>query len=245
MLKPSSRPFALPACLAVLCAGVSCVDLAGPGSDLAFVGFAPAFSRDEAAIYQDLSSFQLSVDNVRLLLKHENGELAIDTVVAIVAGQDSVVIELSVRLHESQELLEANLSLRAGDEIVFAGTQDIPAKRGGNVASRPPAIDMIYMGPGALATTLVVGPSDTTIVSTDSVVFRPLALDATGQELPTIPMAWSLSDSTRGMMTSTGVFRPIGGRGETYVIGRLPTGLKDSTLVNYVPKLSQPTGTQP
>ena len=220
-----------------LCCVSACVDMGStePGA-LTFIGVAPVFQEEEATTLRELPAFDLVVDNLRLQLKYENGETAIDTVIAILPGQDSVVIDVAVPMPRPQELFEAVVFLLDSDVVLFAGTQDIPAKRGGDLTSRPPVIAMTYQGPGAATTAFDIGPADTTILASDSIAFSGHGIDAQGQVVQGLAVAWSVGDS-RGTISPTGVFRPVGGRGSAYVIGRLPTGLRDSTLVQFVPNV--------
>jgi hypothetical protein len=220
-----------------LCCVSACGDMGGTEPPaLAFIGVAPVFQEEEATTVRELAAYDLVIDHLRLKLKYENGEIAIDTVFAIEAGQDSVVIDVAVPMPRAQELFQAFVFLLDSDVVLFAGSQEILAKRGGDLTSRPPAIEMTYQGPGAAATVLDIGPADTTIMASDSIAFNGRAFDDAGSVVNGLAVAWSVADN-RGTISPTGVFRPSGSKGSAYVIGRLPTGLRDSTLVQFVPIL--------
>lgn len=238
MHKPRSRFVSLLAGALLLLAGVTCTDSpTGPRSGRggsALIGFAPVFSQAAAEIYRSLVNFGLAVNNIHVRLEHANGTTAKDSVVILSGGQDSVVIELSVTLNSSTELLGAKIELRDGTTVLFSGTEDINARAGGLPASTPP-INLAYTGPGASAKTFVVGPADATVFTTDSVTFTASAKDANGQNVPDIVVGWSVKDAARGSVDNAGKFKPSAGRGATYVLAKLPSGLRDSGHVNIVP----------
>ena len=230
----------------VLLASVTCSDgaLTGPRARdlLARLGFAPAFSKAASEIFSSLQTFGLEVNNIRVHLEHSNGQTAKDTIIAITPGQDSVVIEMAVRLDGSAELLNALIELRDDNVVLFSGTQIIAARAGGsNSSSNPPVITLEYAGPDAVATSLTVAPKDTAIIVGDSVAFRPLAKDKDGKSVSNLVLSWSVKDALRGAVSATGVFRAStdGGRGSTFVIARMLSGLKDSARINVVLPLAR------
>src|SRR4051812_17960085 len=93
--KKSIRYLALPIALAL--GSATCTDMSGPGRARAVLGVAPSFSKQAAAIYRNLATFTLAVNNVHIVLTHENGDPAGDFVAPF--GADSVVLELDVTLN--------------------------------------------------------------------------------------------------------------------------------------------------
>ena len=124
MRKPPSRRLAaLAAGALALLAGVTCTDagLTGPSPLRAAVSFAPSFSRAALEIYRNLAAFEFSPDNVHLRLVRANERVAVDTVAALTPGQDSLVLDLSVPLEKSPEVLVANIEIRDGTQVLFLG----------------------------------------------------------------------------------------------------------------------------
>jgi hypothetical protein len=236
VLRSPRLAFAAAAGFALI-AGATCADssLTGPVSSglRAFVGLAPAFTKAAADIYRGLVAFQLEIDNIHVKLKHANGTIAKDTVVALAAGADSVAIELQVQLETAEELMEAFIELRDGDQVLFSGNQQVRARRGLPAEASPP-IPIVYIGPGSSATDLTLSPADTTILSTDSVVYRASATDANGQPVTNLAIDWSVKSAGAGTVSIAGVFKPTQLRGSTYVIARLPTGVRDSAFLSFV-----------
>lgn len=241
MRKHASRlAFAATAGLALL-AGVTCADnsLTGPTSRLrAVVQFFPSFTDAATDVLRRLTAFQLQLDNIHLVLKYQDGSVAKDTVIAIGPNDESISIELAVPLAAPEELLKAFLDLRDGEQVLFSGTQQIRARRGG-LSETPPPLPISYSGPGAAAVDLTVSPLDTTILSTDSLTLRTAATDAAGQPVSNLLIAWAVKDGANGTVSDAGLFRPSIPRGNTWVIARLPNGVADSARVHFVPVPSQ------
>jgi hypothetical protein len=236
VLVPTSvrqRAAALLAGLLVLAAGITCTESpTGPRKSgvYALVGMSPVFSQAATRIYQRLASFELEIDNVHIRLERENGEVAVDTVVAITAGQDSIVIKLSVEILEgSQEQFEATLEFRDGTQVLFSGTQTITAALGFAPPAAPP-ITVEYTGPGATVTTLDVQP-DTTISGLDDIQMRAIGRNANEQLVANLNLEWSVDNANLGSMTTAGVFQPTGTSGTATITAELPTGIQASATV--------------
>ncbi|MEX2154581.1 MAG: Ig-like domain-containing protein [Gemmatimonadaceae bacterium] len=200
----------------------------------ALVGLAPSFSDAAADIYRNLVAFQLEVNNLHVVLRYANGEIAVDTTVAVAAGQDSVVLQLSVPLTGAQEVLTASIELRDGDQVLFSGTQNITVTAGVSNAA-PPPIQIVYTGPGASAVSMEISPKNATISTTESVTFQATARDANNQPVPNLLVRWTSSDQTIAVMSDAGVLTGTGVRGTVQVRGELPTGVSDETSVTFVP----------
>jgi hypothetical protein len=235
------RQHALFAVTLLVFAGVTCTDSVTAPSESGLVGrvgVAPALSAAAVEVHRDLVVFGLSLDNLRLKLTRTGGEIVTDTVVAIGDEQDEVQIELSIRLSATEELLQAFVELRDGEIVLFSGSREILV-RAGQSRQQPPALELEYVGPGATAAFLSVSPAVSSIFTTDSVDFTVTALDANQQSVPATAVAWSVKDAARGVVSAAGRFKPTLTRGETYVIAKLPTGLKDSARVSIVPLPTQ------
>jgi hypothetical protein len=229
--------------LAALCvaAGVTCSDrnATSPSSGLlSRIGFAPALTAAATEIYRNLVAFGLDLDDVRLQLKRQNGEIVKDTIIALGAEQDEVRIELTIQLRSAEEHLLAVVELRGGTEVLFAGSQEIIARPGPSGRDTPP-VEVTYVGPGATAALLAVTPSDSAIFTTDSIDFVATALDASEQSVPVVAVAWSVENPSLGTISPSGRFKPSQTRGETNVTAKLPTGLTASAHVSIAPLPTQ------
>lgn len=218
-----------------LVAGITCADISvGPRTAMTQIGLAPQFTRAAEDAFRNLASFHLELDNIRVRLNRGDGSTAVDTVVAVDAGAESVTIELTVRMNGTEEQFNAVIDLRAGDLVLFSGTQVVVAKSGG---SQPgPPVEVEYVGPGAGAVDVSVLPAEVAILSNQTAAFTAVAFDASEAPLPNILVDWSVRDPAIGSVSALGVFTPVSGaRGSTWVIATLPTSVKDSARVSVSP----------
>ena len=228
MPKPTSR---LPLATLSLCVALtSCVVPTGTEARLsAYLGIMPAMSDSASAVLGEIGAFGLELNNVRVALTRDDGSLLYDSTIAIAPGQDSIVLELSVPLSQAREFVSAHVELRDSALVVFSGSESVELRRGGS-PSVTPMIVLDYTGPGALARVIDMNPRDTTITPKSGISFSAAARDAYGESLRNVLVSWSLSDPTAGDIDAQGYFRPRG-QGETWVIAKLPTGLRDSARV--------------
>jgi hypothetical protein len=134
--------------------------------------------------------------------------------------------------------MQARVELRAGEVALFAGTQDVVVRAGSSSTEQSPVL-VDYIGPGANATSLRIGPSVVSLFTNDSVDFVATAVDANQQAVPVTAIAWSVKDAALGAVSGAGRFKPALLRGETFVVGKLPTGIRDSARVSVIPLPSQ------
>jgi hypothetical protein len=217
--------------------GVSCIDgpttLNGRGG-LAMLNLAPVFSLQAERAAPDLSAFSLTVDNVHVRVNHPPAE-RLDTVVAVPAGADSVVLDLPVVLGAPTEQLLIRVELRQGNRVLYGGTQVVTASVGATAGAPPITIPIDYEGPGANLRRFSIAPHDTTILASGTVPFRVTAADSGGAVAVGLPIDWIVTNSALGAVDqSSGVFTPSGSPGTTFVIAATPNGLRDSALVTVV-----------
>jgi hypothetical protein len=231
----STMPIALHRCwsvatLSFAVATASCTTATDAGSGLyAHIGILPSMSQEAVGVYSGIDDFGFQVTAMRVVLTRENGTFLYDSTIAISPGQDSLVLELLVPLQDAKELVDARVELRDTAVTLFSGSERVELRKGGaNVVS--PVIMLDYTGPGALAQMIDMSPRDTTIAPKSQIIFTAAARDAYGVALRNVPVSWTLSDPTTGQIDASGNFVPRG-RGETWVIARLPTGLRDSAKV--------------
>jgi len=219
------------ATLSFAVASSSCIVPTDAGSGMyAYLGVIPSMSQDAIDVYRGIDDFGMTLNNVRVALTREDGSLAFDSTIAITPGQDSIVLELVVGMKLARERMEAIVELRDEALVVFSGKEPVELQRGGGARATTPMIVLDYTGPGALARVIEMNPRDTSIARKSALTYIAAPRDAWGQAIPNVPVSWTLSDPTAGDITTDGVFTPRG-RGETWVIARLPTGLRDSAKV--------------
>jgi hypothetical protein len=175
---------ALLAAALVMCSGVSvaCSDFlfgARPGG-VAHIALAPHFGVREAAIYSELDRFNLGVQTIRIVLTRPNStDTLADTTVTIQPGQLEIAVQLHVELQQTQEELTAAMEMYSGTVLVFSGTTTVIAKVGSAaVASAPPILVPLWVGPGKDVTRIRISPRDPAIPANGSITFTATAFDA-------------------------------------------------------------------
>ena len=214
--------------------GITCSDsLTGPSrhGGAAIVRVVPSFSIADAAAFDALGQAGLRIDNIHIHIDHPPAP-AFDSVFTVPAGADSVVLSFPVLLNGPTEQLTLRIDLRDGVQVLFSGTQTLTAVVGGAPNGPPPGVPIVYVGPGAAATRLVIAPHDTTIRMDGRVQYRFAALDANGAAVSDATVLWHVADPAMGSIDSlTGLFTPSGAEGATRIRAEALNGLRDSATV--------------
>ena len=152
---------------------------------------------------------------------------------------DSLVVK--VDLSQSLETFTITVRLYGGgiDWYHFTGSVDVTA----GATARPSIIGQ-YVGPGANATRVVIGPVDTTAVGGTAFALRAQAYDAVGNSITGVPIGYRLGDTTRGSVVYPTPYtatltaaRSL--RDSVWVVAETPTHLKDSSRVHLIPQPAQ------
>jgi len=152
---------------------------------------------------------------------------------------DSLVV--NVDLSQSPETFTITIRMYGGgiDWYHFTGSVDVTA---GAIAR--PSITGQYVGTGANATRVVIGPVDTTAVGGTAFPLRAQAYDAVGNAISGVPIGYRLSDATRGSVVYPTPYtatltaaRSL--RDSVWVVAETPTHLKDSTRLHLIPQPAQ------
>lgn len=223
-----SASLALIAAIAASCADSS----SAPQRRLASIALTPRFSAADAAIFRSLGAFDLTVDNVEVVIARSGseggpeGELLADTVVAFPITASQISIEVSVQLQAKEELLEAVVILRAGNIDMFSGSQSIAAKVGETATSDGP-ISVTYVGPGFQTTQLAVTAPTTGTHVGGKVPFLALAKDGQGLPVPDVPVSWRSTNTAAATVDANGLVTGVA-VGTTQIIGRTPNDVADT-----------------
>jgi hypothetical protein len=212
----------------------STFDATRPLRSVAAVGLVPSYSKGDDSIAGALAGLSLPINKVRIRLVRGDSSTLIDSTIALGPADAEVELELEVGISNSSETLLAGIELKSDSLVLFSGARSIVVTTGPITGKAPrDTVNVTYTGPGATAVSLVVSPKDTSIRSVDSLVFRKLAKDAQGTTLNSLLVGWSVRDPLIGTISATGTFRAanVAVRGSTYVIGILPTGVRDSARV--------------
>jgi hypothetical protein len=175
---------ALLAAAAVVSSGLTaaCSDLlfSSNKGGVAHLAIVPQFGAREAAIYGELGRFNLGVQSIRIVLTRPNApDTLADTTVTLQPGQLEITIQLHVTLEQTQEILNAAMEMYSGSVLVFSGSTTVIAKVGSaSVASVPPVLVPLWVGPGKDVTRIRISPRDAAIPANGSIAFSATAFGA-------------------------------------------------------------------
>jgi hypothetical protein len=178
---------------------------------------------------------------VRVVLHHSDGSLALDTLVAYPAGADSIVLSLSVPLlrdaPSTGEPLALTLDYLDADGVVVFHGGPITVLAAPGVQSIPPVtVPVSYTGPGARARSVRISPDTLTVPSGGSFAFTASALDSVGNAMPGTPIAWRVLDSGATLAADSAGRGTAGvGRLAVRVAATLLTGPADTATLLVQP----------
>ena len=247
-LRPLRRLALLSAAFitAVLSCGREPTGPGGPGTPAARyargLSFRPVFP--EILTQAGGASGLVAFNRVRIVLRHADGSVALDTVVNFPAGADSVTVSLTVRLLPSApasgEPLSMNLGYvnAAGDTVFKGGPVTVNAVPAAPGAPAPPPVQIpvSYTGPGASAARVVASPRTLTVLEGDGFTFTAVALDAGGTTLPGTPIIWTSLEPAIAAITTpgsgSGTAQSV--RGTARILAQLLTGPRDTVTVQVL-----------
>ena len=191
------------------------------------LSFAPVFPAGYSAA-------QVPFTTVRVVLNHSDGTVALDTLIAFPPSADSVAVSLSVRLLASAPPTGEPMSLSlnyidAAGVTVFKGgpvTINAVPTALGQAAPPPVTIPVVYTGPGASATKVVISPKSQSVTAGAPFQFTAQAFDAANNVLPNTPVIFSSSNATLAVLPNagSGSGTTSSGRGTVQITASLLTG---------------------
>jgi hypothetical protein len=180
-------------------------------------------------------------NRVHVVLHHDDGSVALDTVVDFPAGADSLTLSLTVKLLDnapaSGEPMSLNLGYinAAGDTVFKGGPISItaaPPPAGGG--SNPPVqVPVSYTGPGSGAASVVISPRSADVAAGSGFSFTAIARDQSGAPLNGTPVVWNSLDPSIATITSAiaGAGIAQNARGTARIVAQLLTGPADTVQV--------------
>ena len=186
-----------------------------------------------------LAAFNLTVDNVRLIVVRPPADTVVDQTFAFPANQSTLSISADVPLEQSPETFQVTIQLLSGTTLLFAGTQSLAVTEG--TSTTPAQIPVTYNGPGQNIATLTIGPLDSVLTQGGTLQFRLTAKDAQGVDVPTFYASWTTSDTNVAKVDPAGVLTAPLSRAAVSVIARTPNtqsqpnGVTASTSITFAP----------
>src|SRR5512144_144794 len=181
-----------------------------------------------------LAAFNLTVDNVRLIVVRPPTDTVFDQTFAFPANQSSLSLSADVPLEQSPETFQVTLQLLSGTTPLFAGSQAVTVTAGATPAPTPIPTGT-YIGPGQNVATLTIGPPDSVLTQGGTLQFRLTAKDAQGAIVPTFYASWTTSDTNVAKVDATGMLTAPFARATVSVLAHTPNNVSASTPITFAP----------
>jgi hypothetical protein len=206
------------------------------------IAFAPRFSPKAQAIYQSLSAFAVTLDNVHVIVRGEPageqlGPVLKDTTVTFPPTASEITIAIDLVISGDQQKVAATVELREQSITYFSGTQDFLARQGETTTS-PEPIEMQYVGPGAAAAFIGISPQPATLAPGTLFQFTARVLDASEHTVTGLPLTWSTGDATIATVSQTGLVTTTGKAGLTTLVAAGVNGVSGQATVSVQPVAS-------
>jgi hypothetical protein len=180
---------------------------------------------------------------VHVVLHHDDGSVALDTTIDFPDGQDSLTVDLTVKLLDNApstgEPMSLNLGyLNASGDVVFTGgpvsvTAAPPAVSG--QPNPPVKVPVVYTGPGATAVSVAISPRTQNVNAGGTFSFTAIAKDGSGNAIAA-PIIWNSLDPAIASIASAAAGSGVAAsaRGTARIIAQLFSGGADTVLVNVL-----------
>jgi hypothetical protein len=207
----------------------ACDEAAGPGGGTALLAIRPQFGAAGVAGVVDIA-------RTRIHLNRSGGATALDTVVTVPDGADSVTLVAQVSLQAPNEsfVLTVAFITPQGDTAFYGGPLTIQP---GGSAGSPVPIDLptVYVGVGANALGVRITTPGAVLLANDTVTLVAEAFDSSGTAIPNTPIAWSSLDPGLAAVPDPAVGMVVSATstGQARIVAALLTGPSD-TLVAVV-----------
>jgi hypothetical protein len=203
----------------------------------------PRFSPQAAAVYAQRATFAAaSFDHVHIVLTRPPNEIVIDTIITFNPASPPTTLDLFVDVKTTNEVFDGAIQYTNSGAVVYQASGKIQSYPPDQVAPTPQELVVVYVGPGANATRLIVSPKTSTVVAPGGTSLTATAFDANNAPVANAPITWSVSDaSVATLSTTTGTSTSIttaGKRGTVTVTAATPTLSDNATVTVSLP----PTG---
>lgn len=230
--------------LLVIAAGATCSDSpTGISVRPVRLALAPHFTGQAAAIYRNLTAFDVTLDNVHVVVSgccaasDGPGPLLEDTTIAFPASANEITIDLDLTIATQQANVVASIELRQGTTAYFAGSQSFLAKQG-ETATAPEPVEMGYVGPGATGAFMTITPGSPTLAPSSSFQFAAHVTDNLEHVVTDLPLSWSTSDATIATVSQSGLVTSTGKTGTVTLTATGLNGLSQETPIRVQPVAS-------
>jgi hypothetical protein len=201
-----------------------------------FTEFPPMFQESGAGAF-------VPFDRVRVVLRRQDGSIAIDTVINFPAGQSEVSVSLNIPLGVDAPSTGEPLALSLkyvntrGDTVFSGGPSTVLARPNtpGSTAPAPVTVPVQYTGTGSSAVRVVIAPRTGSANTGGTFAFSAIALDAAGVQVAGTPIGWSSLDARAEVpIISQGSGNALV-RGTSRIRAVIPNGAADTVDLTIVP----------
>ncbi|HET7038368.1 MAG TPA: hypothetical protein VFH97_00690 [Gemmatimonadales bacterium] len=221
-MRPHGPKHGIPLALALLLAACG-GDAAGPGGQHLRLFIRPVFGTAAGAGI-------VNIARTRVRLVYADESPALDSVIVVPAGADSVTLDARVDVTEPGEVLSLTVAFitPAGDTAFYGGP--VPVRT--TVSSGAPVlVDLptVYVGVGADAIGVIINQRAAFVVVGDTATVTADAYDAQQQIIPGTPIAWASLDPGFAIVADPAVGRVTGvSPGTARIVASLLTGPADT-----------------
>ncbi len=213
--------------VAALPLALACSDAGPDAPSTARIALAPHFQSTAAGIVE--------IARIRVQLFRTTDEsLALDEVVDVAPGADSVALDLKVLVLSPEETFLMLLAFitPAGDTAFRGGPVEV-TPTGEGAAPVPIDVPVVYVGVGANAASVEILTTGVVLSVGQTAELTAQALDAAGSPIPGTPIAWSSLAPTLVSVPDPAVGLVVAGvqPGRAEIVATLLTGPVDTAVV--------------
>jgi hypothetical protein len=182
----------------------------------------------------------VDIARTRVRLLYPDDSPALDSVIVVPAGADSVTLDARVDVTEPGEALTLTVAFitPVGDTAFYGGPVTVQTTVN---PGAPVRVDLptVYVGVGANAVGVIINQRAAFVVVGDTVTLTADAYDAQQQIIPGTPVAWTSLDSQFAIVADPAVGTVTGvSPGTARVVASLLTGPADTVAAQVgVPRL--------
>lgn len=219
----------------------SCVEMSSPSGARRSLSITPRFSQSATLAAATMAQAGVAYNSVHIVITRPGSnplEILKDTTIVFGPASPEVTLELSIDAFPSEEL-EAGVEFKQDNTVIFSGKATVKAVSPAVAPIATPVIvDVDYTGPGFSVATVSITPGAGLFSASASTQFTATAFDGSNIQVLNVPIVWSVSDATKGTISSTGLLTPTGNRGSIDVTATAANGISKTVTVQLSPAAS-------
>ena len=219
----------------------SCVEPSSPSGGRRALSITPRFSQSATLAAATMAHAGVAYNSVHIFITRpasNPAEILKDTTLVFGPASPEITLELSLDAFPSEEL-EAAVEFKQDNTVMFSGKATVKAVSPAVAATATPIeVQVNYTGPGSAIATLTITPGAGLFSANANTQFSVKAFDASNIEVLTFPVVWSVSDATKGTISSSGLFSPTGNRGTIDVTATAANGVTKTVTIQLAPAAS-------